>query len=75
MWEGKDTEKLVFERSRYSVLLAVNTDKFTFLGGLKRDREISWKVRALFSWNVEAFVLPPSSEITEFKFFTCLLFI
>lgn len=27
------------------------------------DREISWKVKALISWKVEAFALPPSSEI------------
>lgn len=26
------------------------------------DREISWKVKALISWNAEVFVLPPSSE-------------
>lgn len=64
MWEGKDIEWLVFERSRYNVQLAVNTVKFTFFFGLKGDREISWKVKALVSWNMEAFVLPPSSEIT-----------
>lgn len=26
------------------------------------DREISWKVKALISWNVKVAVLPPSSE-------------
>jgi len=30
---------------------------------VSRDREISWKVKALISWNVDAFVLPSSSEV------------